>query len=284
MVEERSDLGLRKSRSRLAADGKEYVFPSRGDFFQYFKSAGHIPSDAQSLADVPEIAPRIFHDWIRSQQLGCQFASALERSSAEETGVPERRVWLDITVPASRLGERPKDFSLGEMLQPILEAAHEEAVALLFPWVRSLEDFASMLAELCEHPNWFWERRPSPNEDSLWVNVGLRWQRGDGQHSALSWPLGFGDFTELPFTRRCPIAALAMRTRPAPPQMRGIHLAMIDWDEPSTWDVHWTATESKRARLLDDELTDAAKAGVTVRLPSSVVTTTLPPPWDPDAG
>lgn len=281
MAENEWEPRLQKSCRRMAANGKEHSFPSGNDFFQYFQAAGHIPSSAQVLADVPEIAPRIFHDWIRSQQLGCQFASALERSSAEDAERSERPVWYDIIVPSSWTGSNTDEYSLAELLQPILEATHAEAVAMLFPWVRSLTDFAHILAELCDHPNWFWEQRASPNDDSEWINVGLRWQRGDGTHSAVAWPLGFGDFEEFPFTRRSPVATLAMRTRPAPPQMGGLHLAMIDWDEPSSWDMYWKATENKRARLLDDELTHSAKAGVTIRLPHYVVTTTLPSPWVP---
>lgn len=211
---------------------------------------------------IEEVAPEIMTKWAQGGQMGCIFAQRMAQQ-------PAVYGWLSVALRGLHHGA-----DLNTRLAPILAqaAVKNDALQLVFP-ERELNTVAGVVAlinELCDDPAWYWEEIALPGgakQDD--VLIGLRW-RIPGTKCA-SWVLGFADLPTMPFTRRSPFLALAMRTKPAPDGDEDpgrAHLAHMDskLDKEGHEGV-WTKTVETKKILVDGEQAYAARAKVTFCLP-----------------
>lgn len=148
-----------------------------------------------------------------------------------------------------------------------------EALLVVLPRLSTAEDIADLISHLCASERWGWEQIDNVEDNKLLV--GLRWQMASGRSA--SWVLGFADLPSMPFTRRSPFVALAMRTKESPreypePYLDFLHLADLPADAicpgEGEFDRTWRSTEAWKCELLNDELEHAARARITFALPA----------------
>lgn len=233
---------------------RQRSFSTLADFVAWWEDEGVV--DEEDLLDNHHglLAP-MFHGWTSQGQTGCQFARHLAKN-ADDAG------WFPVVL------SNHTDATLGADANEIVGGAgsadNVEAVLLLFPSVRSVEDLATLIGTLCAHDAWTWVEI-DPAGDGL-VRVGLRWAVPDTD--LVSWVLAFGDIESQPYTRRSPVTALTIRTRPPANDFGGLDLAKINahLDQP-VYDRFMAATKRDKAMLLNGEFEDGARARVTARIP-----------------
>ena len=206
-----------------------------------------------------DLLPDVFHAWVQRGQVACQFAMNLAKQR-DQAG------WVELV--------QAGDAHPGAWMEPLVEAAagRAEAVLVVLPDVRTLEGLTEFAVQLCELPRWRWEVVPPKADDPPdpgHQHVGLRWRSPDGPES---WVLAFGDFPGMPFTRRSPVPALALRTRGPVNEHGTLDLArMKHVRQGEGFRRDGEVTSRNKVELLNGELVPVARARVTVRLPDHLV-------------
>ena len=221
-----------------------------------------------------------FLDWVKTQQVGCQFARHLAKRTDEAR-------WQGVTVVGDNLGPE-QVVTLNALLAE--SCATAEAIFVLFPQINTPDAIVTLIRSLCASPSWHCVEIevPYPHASKALL-LGLRWFLPDNQH--MNYVLGFARLPEMPRTRHAPYTALVLRTGPpgrapaiaysygaaAKQDQRAsdkspipVHLADMDDLLPTEQDVArlWSrTTELKQAQLHDDAMAAAAKAKITFCLP-----------------
>lgn len=260
-----------RSTSVVLSDGKTVKFPSYEDLVDALLDEGIITSEAE-LMDDDGLLSWVLHEWIRGGQMACSFARRVASKH-------ERWGWYAYVDRTSGTVDFPE--SLDGALSDLSEYA--EAISIILPEVRTAEEVARLVGQLCRGDRWYWEEVPWERcSVDRAFKCGLRWRPPiDGFQS---WVLGFAPFDVLPFTRRiegAPFSALILRPCPAgaesdrdfPAKNPGdLHLAMVPHglSDRRRRDNYWKKTESNRKQFLAGECDEAGKAAVTFCFPESV--------------
>jgi hypothetical protein len=252
---------LGRSYSRTCADGKVRNFPNRQDFEELYEDLG------SRIDECPEILPDVILDWVRRGQTGCRFAQILAHK-ADAAG------WHSATFL-----KRLDPGSIGELVGLFLSgtAGHAEAVQLIFPYIKTPEELAQLVNDLCASDSWYWEEGEESDLDG--IPVSLRWRLP--LKRAVSWVLGFAPFDFMPVTRRAPFVALQMRVgeqKRTPEQFLDdgtsvVHLADLD-DMLGNREVARQRlndeTRAAKSNILNGELVSAARARITFIIPADL--------------
>ena len=245
------------SVERVTQSGRTRRFPGRQDFVDALVQCGQVAEADELFGARRDLLPDVFHVWVQRGQVACQFAMNLAKHR-QQAG------WVEIV---QTVDEHPSLW-----LEPLLEAAadHAQAVLVVLPDVESLDDLARFFAQLCELPRWSWEVVPAGDaNDDDHVCVGVRWQSPEGPKS---WVLAFGDLPGMPFTRRSPVPALALRTRGPANDHGTLDLARMDHvRQGDAFERDGELTRRNKGDLLNGELEHVARARVTLRLPHHLV-------------
>lgn len=277
--EERYGVTLAGSITRSVGDLEER-YCEFGDYASALVDAGVIAT-TDDLLKRSDLLLEIFYHWVRqgraSSPSGCRFAKRLARD-------PERWGWLSAVWT-----EPPDDERLPPVLNQVLYSArHREAVLVLLPQVATVESWGRLIGNLVTDVRWSWEtidvsQKDKPEEqdaaalDDTHLVIGLRWDSPHADKPA--WPLAFGPIEDFPVTRRAPVPALVMRTHDPLPDSAGVDLAAMEDglpNENARKKFRIRSGEHKAANL-DGELTHAARARATLRLPRDVVESWLRP-------
>lgn len=258
---------------RDSNDDRIRRFPGLNDYLETLRATGHAADEAE-LRTRPDLLVDIFHDWVRQGGAGCVFARILSQD-------PQTSKWADVVAPLDHT-EPHWPAQLDHLLRSSYE---EQAVLIVLPGVQTIRHLVEAAANICRSPSWSWLRiHPNPSkprqvesaqDDSEHDVVGLRWS--GPHHDKPAWPLAFGPFDDLPFTRRSPIAALTMRTHTPLWSSDGIDLAAMEHGMDERKHARVLERTKSRARgLLSDELVHAARAQGTFRAPKNLVATLMP--------
>lgn len=238
-------------------------FPTRSELIDRLVHHGLVVNEKDLLERRPDLAAVILLNWIQATQPGCLFATHLAKHR-------DRAGWLPVVMPR-QLSDEQTQQSVDQIMFPTPEA---EMVMFVFPWVRTPEQLADLIAQIRKCAGWSSVDPISldgaaPDE----LLVGLRWLLPSGE--AESWALGFAPFEFMPFTRRAPYTAIVIRPLDPPDWQERpeadhtpVHLAQVPhfFGEERSRQI-WRDTEQLREDLLGGELTHAARARVTFCLP-----------------
>src|SRR5574338_143145 len=131
-----------------------------------------------------------FLDWVKTQQVGCQFARHLAKRTDEAR-------WQGVTVVGDNLGPE-QVVTLDALLAESCPTA--EAIFVLFPQINTPDAIVSLIRSLCATPAWRCVEIevPCPHASKALL-LGLRWFLPDNQH--MNYVLGFARLPEMPRTR-----------------------------------------------------------------------------------
>lgn len=244
-------------------------FSSKTDLIEALIADGLVDSEDDLLRRRPDLVGGLYLDWLQQTPTGCHFAThlALHRSAR---GDRPPAGWVVRTFVEQRSDE---EFA-ADVASATLDGPNDQIILMIFPWVQTVDDLIELITQVQRCDGWSWEEHPAGVECED-VLVGLRWRlRSD---RAVSWALGFAPFDFMPFTRRAPYAAIAMRTLDPPidepPDGRQpVHLAQVPHFLGERGRVDgpvWQMTQEWRADLLIGEPEYAAKAKVSFVIPEA---------------
>lgn len=244
-----------KSVERETLSGATRRFSSRADLVQFLRDGGDPIVDPQDAR-----WSDIFQTWVQQGATGCRFAQHRARH-VEETQ------YLSIAF------EEITDEHVEPLQEVLRTASDSQAVVLVFPTVMSMNSLVQNLMPLLASEYWEFDVIPSAKDvhDPDHLNIGVRWPLPNSRYR--SEALAFGPFEELPFTRRSPVAAIALRTLPpAKIEEDGrVHLAQMPLFgiEHEKGQYFWDKTKEGKYDLLAEELVHSARARVTFRVRKS---------------
>ena len=201
--------------------------------------------------------------WLHTDQVGCRFAMALTIDKYQDR-------WRSISAAT------PKSADEVDVIhETLVEACSDkvDAVILIFPEVEMLEDLVGLVNLLCQHDSWSCAEDKYPDTSAAGrprVGLGMRWRM---PCDTVSFALGFGPFGFLPPTRRSPYTAITL-----PVCKKGVHrkgdsaerhlcdMANDLWDG-EVFNKLWEGTSALKAKLIESNDQEAAKAKVTFALP-----------------
>lgn len=263
------------SESRTLANGTISKFPNLDDFLRELGKQGLVSSREALINGAPELIPIIQRHWLKKNQTGCVFASALASRHSFVS-------WIDeVFLEPHNAGAVTK---LCETIAII--AKKSEAVQVILPTLNTPSDLCTFLEILCKNKSWSLSEIPWAGKGgTVGVQTGLRWMLPSGKF--VSWVLGFAPFESMPFTRRAPFTSMIWRVgKPGRcPKVAGfpdrpidvgcklpsVHLADLPdgLDKTSAVRRLWKTTQENKLNLLaHDPLFHAARAKVTFSLPN----------------
>lgn len=201
--------------------------------------------------------------WLHTDQVGCRFAMALTIDKFQDR-------WRSISAATPKSGEEV------EVIQETLtEAASDDvdAVILIFPEVELLADLVGLINLLNQHEAWSCAEDKHPDSSAAGrprVGLGMRWKM---PCDTSSFALGFGPFGFLPPTRRSPYTAITLPVckkgvhREGDPSERHLCDMANDLWTGEQFDKLWAGTSALKAKLIESNDNEAAKAKVTFALP-----------------
>lgn len=214
-----------------------------------------------------------FCAWARTKSIGCLFARAMFQD-------PVAYGISIVTVPSSGTRQAELvDQAIGEEIRN----PRSEAAAFVFDSSLSVEGFAALMRALSVRPNWETRESEVHHRGANYSIIGLDVNVGQDQGvETLSEMVGFAPYDYLPITRRAPIPAIMLRTKPTfsedplPGRVeRRANLAAIRLDiHPNAFTALWEKSQELRAQL-DGADHPMARARVALAFPASVWASSL---------
>ena len=268
---------LKKSGTQTLNDGREFPYSTLADYVDHLIAAGQVKDVNDLINNHSHLIAEIFFQWISTGQLGCIFAAKLAKS-------PRENRWLPIVIPEAMKGE-----SLGGFLNANLDAAGEshEAAVVIFPYVKTEADIATLVNDLCSDPSgrWYWtDDGISPDPGGAVRLIGLRWVLKSDK--SVNYVLGFAAVKSMPFTRQSPFAAIFLRikddkrTSIEREEARiKVHLADLDsrLETQALHDKYLELTKPYRKNRVEPHMLPVARAKVTFAVSPEAANALCPP-------
>ncbi len=232
--------------------------------YEQFLRSGAILRANETLADHPEIALDVYRDWQRRRPVACIFA----RLIASEP-VAYDVAWEVVPDKGDQANARKIATEVVKRVAPAV--GQEEAIAVLLPGIDDPEAFVAFCKAIGEHEDWSVRAPFNPSDKFERCYIRITNRIGPNVDAEV---LGVGPFDFLPATRRAPILALHVRTRPLRAKRRvhnatdKAHLADIEWPEGRgrRFEQFWSATVERRLEVLGGD-DSAARARITFAVP-----------------
>lgn len=222
----------------------------------------------ETLVDRPAIARLVYLNWQYGPEVACQFARAIAcRPHRYDVGVAT--LGGHITEPSA--GQAA--MALNEKLEVM--KGQEEGAAILLPGLVDGAALSALCKTLGQLDGWNLKARLNPSDRMNRVYVRLTTEVAAGVEAEV---LGVGPFDFLPRTRRAPVAAFHVRTKPTDAKPRDpkdslkAHLADMSWPggrESRQFGKLWKATEKARDAILGGD-DSAARARITFAIPREI--------------
>lgn len=210
-----------------------------------------------------------FSYWAQSRNVGCFFARAMFKAS-QEYGISVMHVSGSDGVTIAH--------ALDAAIKKEIENPLSEAGAFVFDRNLPVTEYARLLRTLGGLSDWYLRETQIKFETRDFAIIGLDTLVGqDHGVEALSEVVGFAPYNYLPITRRAPVPAFVLRTKPTfsedplPDRTeRRANLAAIRLNiAPNAFSKLWAKSQELRAEL-DGKNHPMARARVALAFPSQV--------------
>lgn len=232
----------------------------RSDYEAYLREHSVLGED-EDLADRPDLAEVIYRDWQARPQVACVFAQRIAKQ-------PGRYGVATVTIADDPWREMTKAIDATADAVVGARGTHE-GLTVLLPRLNEPKLLVAYCKRLgARNSNWRIEDAFNPSDNRERVHVSLRFTLEEQVEAEI---LGFGPFRFLPLTRRSPITALEIRTKPegakerTGAQTERAHLAHIPWPD-TTRDRYWSQSQQARRTVLGGD-DSSARARITFAIP-----------------
>lgn len=254
----------------VVVNGHTRLVPSQDDYTKHLRQIGLLDPNV-ALAGRPDLAETVYRHWQRQPQIACAFAQIIAENPAAHgirTKVVGDNVNLaDVTCTAE---------SVSTFVEEVIADPGIKGATVLIPGLLDVAVLVAFCCALATQQRWKLRAELNPSDRQSRVYVELKREVGVNEEGkiVLAEVLGFGPFNFLPLTRRAPVTALELRTKPdnagAPKnafKQPRAHLAdlRIDMDFPTVRRV-WARTEDARIEVLGGD-DSAARARITFAIP-----------------
>jgi len=206
-----------------------------------------------------------FFRWAKTKSIGCMFARAMFSDTSH----------YKIKVKTLAAGTRASEIA--EEIATAVASPDAEGLVLLVPAVTTTEQMAALLRDLRSVPGWLARETEVEWLGQVYVVLGLDVPVGNEAGApVLSELVAFGPMEYVPETRRSPVTAITLRTKPTNSleplpdrDERRANLAAIPIDVPArTFDQLWKMSEDLKSALVGKG-NPLVRARVTFPVPKS---------------
>ncbi len=259
--------GLKGSLS-VPSRGPNVMVPVREDYVAELRKRGLVRNERE-FQDSPDLADAVYSHWQTRPQIACIFARMMAPNLAD-FGI------FRMVYPGAirKTDVRPIAKAAASFVTNSIADPKCEAASILIPGLLDAPSLVALCRAIGKHDGWSIKAATNPSDRLDRVYVELRRNVGDG---VLAEALGFGPFDFLPLTRRAPVTAIELRTKPDfasdpkdPFKEPRAHLAdMLNTGLRGTEFEHaWRGSGSARARVLGGN-DSAARARVAFAIPET---------------
>lgn len=209
------------------------------------------------------LATQSMKRWLREASFtGCSFAASFAKAG--------EKLFSHVITEAAAATK----LLATELAPPLAHAASQHHAALfIFPDLRTDNDVASVILNLCQDAAWQWHEEPWRKHGRGDVLISLQWRTPAGN---LSTALGLAPLGTMPITRRAPYVCIVVwpggHENPYWPT-KGGNVSLADMPHDFNEEVHAamrSESEAKTKDLLDSHAEGAADYRVSFCLDASV--------------